>query len=253
MNNSNSINTPLHVVNFVASQSNFAFTMNLLFWGSINYTCCRFTFAALHAGDELLRPVKEQLVYSLCSLRWDYVHASDTQPMISNYLKMKNRNCIIVLEIDISDLFLPRVIPGKDEDFCIHKPETIKTGGTRSHQIVWRDFEYGRGSTDIPSWPKLDTGEMQATCRQWPECSTDYTAGVLVTLGNTSMGLLRTVIRGLAVMRPVCHLDTQNIIFWQFGHPKVYVSICWRWLFLEDKRCRSCSVTFIRHTKQYLA
>ena len=49
MNNSNSINTPLHVVNFVASQSNFAFTMNLLFRGSVNYTPCRFTFAALHA------------------------------------------------------------------------------------------------------------------------------------------------------------------------------------------------------------
>ena len=55
MNNSNSVNTPLHVVNLVASQSNFAFTMNLLFWGSINYTCCRFTFAALHAGDDHLR------------------------------------------------------------------------------------------------------------------------------------------------------------------------------------------------------
>ena len=48
MNNSYSINTPLHVVNFVASQSNFAFTMNLLF--------CRFTFAALLAGDKHLRP-----------------------------------------------------------------------------------------------------------------------------------------------------------------------------------------------------
>ena len=55
MNNSNSINTPLHVVNFVASQSNFAFTMNLLFRSSINYTRCRFTFAALHAGDLHLR------------------------------------------------------------------------------------------------------------------------------------------------------------------------------------------------------
>ena len=54
-------------------------------------------------------------------------------------------------------------------------------------------------------------------------------------------------------MRPACHLDTQNTISWQFGHPKVYVRICWRWLFLEDRRCRSCSVTFIRHTKQYLA
>ena len=51
----NSINTPLHVVHFVASQSNFAHTMNLLFWSSINYTCCRFTFAALHAGHERLR------------------------------------------------------------------------------------------------------------------------------------------------------------------------------------------------------
>ena len=59
--------------------------------------------------------------------------------------------------------------------------------------------------------------------------------------------------RGLAVMRPACHLDTQNTVFWQFGHPKVYVRICWRWLFLEDRGCRSCSVTFIRHTKQYLA
>ena len=58
--------------------------------------------------------------------------------------------------------------------------------------------------------------------------------------------------RGLAAMRPACHLDTQNTVFWQFGHPKVYVRICWRWLFLEDRRCRSCSVTFIRHTKQYL-
>ena len=59
MNNSIPINTPLHVVNFVAShisQSNFAFTMNLLFWGSISYICCRFTFAALHAaGYEHLR------------------------------------------------------------------------------------------------------------------------------------------------------------------------------------------------------
>ena len=57
MNNSNSINTPLHVVNFVASQSNFAYTVNLLFWGSINYTCCRFIFTELHAGDEHLRQV----------------------------------------------------------------------------------------------------------------------------------------------------------------------------------------------------
>ena len=32
--------------------------------------------------------------------------------------------------------------------------------------------------------------------------------------------------RGLAVMRPACHLDTQNTVFWQFGHPKVYVRIC---------------------------
>ena len=30
--------------------------------------------------------------------------------------------------------------------------------------------------------------------------------------------------RGLAAMRPACHLDTQNTVFWQFGHPKV----CWR-------------------------
>ena len=53
-------------------------------------------------------------------------------------------------------------------------------------------------------------------------------------------------------MRPACHLDTQNTVFWQFGHPKVYVRICWWWHFLEDRRCRSCSVTFIRHTKQLL-
>ena len=55
MNNYNYINTPLHVVNFVASQasqSNFAYAMNLLLWGSISYICCRFTFAALHAGYE---------------------------------------------------------------------------------------------------------------------------------------------------------------------------------------------------------
>ena len=49
MNNSNSTNTPLHVVNFVALQSKFAYTTNLLFRGSINYTWYRFTFAALHA------------------------------------------------------------------------------------------------------------------------------------------------------------------------------------------------------------
>ena len=60
MNNSNSINTPLHVVNFVASQSDFAFTMNLLLRGLINNTCCCFTFAALHAGDEHLR--QEQIL-----------------------------------------------------------------------------------------------------------------------------------------------------------------------------------------------
>ena len=59
--------------------------------------------------------------------------------------------------------------------------------------------------------------------------------------------------RGLAAMRPACHLDTQNTVFWKFGHPKVYVRICWRWLFLENRRCISCSVVFIRHTKQYLA
>ena len=54
-------------------------------------------------------------------------------------------------------------------------------------------------------------------------------------------------------MRPACHFDTQNTAFWQFGHPKFYVRICWWWLFLEDRRCRGCSVTFTRHTKQYLA
>ena len=26
-------------------------------------------------------------------------------------------------------------------------------------------------------------------------------------------------------MRPACHLDTQNTVFWQFGHPKIYVRI----------------------------
>ena len=53
MNNNNYINTPLHVVNFVASQasqSNFACAMNLLFWGSISYICCHFTLAALPPG-----------------------------------------------------------------------------------------------------------------------------------------------------------------------------------------------------------
>ena len=49
MNNSNSINTPLHVINFVASLSNFANDGSLLFRGSVNYTRYRFTFAGLHA------------------------------------------------------------------------------------------------------------------------------------------------------------------------------------------------------------
>ena len=49
--------------------------------------------------------------------------------------------------------------------------------------------------------------------------------------------------RGLAAYASTCHLDTQNTVFWQFGHPKVYVRICWWWLFLEDRRCRNCSVT----------
>ena len=49
MNNSNSINTPLHIVNFVASQSNFAYATKLLFRGSVNYTRYRCTFAAMRA------------------------------------------------------------------------------------------------------------------------------------------------------------------------------------------------------------
>ena len=50
---SNSINTPLHVVNFVASLSNFAIDRNLLFRGSDNYTRFRFTFCgSAHLGDE---------------------------------------------------------------------------------------------------------------------------------------------------------------------------------------------------------
>ena len=72
MNNSNSINTPLHVVNFVASQSNFASTTNLLFRGSINYTCYRFTFAALRAEGmnicverEVREAVQSEIVLAL--------------------------------------------------------------------------------------------------------------------------------------------------------------------------------------------
>ena len=42
-------NLALHVVNFVASQSNFAYATNLLYRGSVNYTCHRFTFAAQSA------------------------------------------------------------------------------------------------------------------------------------------------------------------------------------------------------------
>ena len=53
-------------------------------------------------------------------------------------------------------------------------------------------------------------------------------------------------------LRPTCHLDTKITVFWQFGHTKVHVRICWWWLFIEDKRGRSC-VTFIVHTKQLLA
>ena len=49
MNNSNFMNTPLHVVNFVASQFNFSYTTNLLFRGSVNNTRYRFTFEALCA------------------------------------------------------------------------------------------------------------------------------------------------------------------------------------------------------------
>ena len=56
MNKSNYINTLLHVVSFVASQSSFANATNLLFRGSVNYTFYRFTFAALRAyGNEHLR------------------------------------------------------------------------------------------------------------------------------------------------------------------------------------------------------
>ena len=73
------------------------------------------------------------------------------------------------------------------------------------------------------------------------------------SLDESNLSIGRVNPRGLATMRPACHLDTQDTVFWQFGHPKVYVRICWRWLFLEDRRCRSCSVTFIRDTKQYLA
>ena len=73
MNKSNSINTPLHVVNFVASHTShtdFAFTMNLLFWGSISYICYRFTFAALHAaGDEHLRQ-DDTLVFKCIWVGW---------------------------------------------------------------------------------------------------------------------------------------------------------------------------------------
>ena len=52
----------------------------------------------------------------------------------------------------------------------------------------------------------------------------------------TSVSQLQLTIdtRGLAVMRPACHLDRQNTVFWQFGHPKFYDRICWRWLFLDQ-------------------
>ena len=72
-------------------------------------------------------------------------------------------------------------------------------------------------------------------------------------VGNPGISVAWFPGRGLAAMCPACHLDTQNTVFWQFGHAKVNVRICWRWLFLEDRKCRSCSVTFIKHTKQYLA
>ena len=50
MNNSNSINTPLHVVNFVASLPNFANDRNLIFRGGY-----RFTFSELTPRELTLR------------------------------------------------------------------------------------------------------------------------------------------------------------------------------------------------------
>ena len=59
--------------------------------------------------------------------------------------------------------------------------------------------------------------------------------------------------RGLAVMRPACHLDTQNTVFDSLDTQKFMSEFVEDDFFLQDRRCRSCSVTFIRHTKQYLA
>ena len=57
--------------------------------------------------------------------------------------------------------------------------------------------------------------------------------------------------QGLSGLCIQCVIWTpRTLFFWQFGHPNIFVRICWWWLFLEDRRCRSCSVTLIRHTKQ---
>ena len=76
MNNtgSNSINTPLHVVNFVSSLSNFANDGNLPFRVSFSYTCYRFTQklkGQLHLqADICWEHTLVCILYSPCSLEY---------------------------------------------------------------------------------------------------------------------------------------------------------------------------------------
>ena len=139
---------------------------------------------------------------------------------------------------------------------------TIRRWENSIISLRWRFLEIPHNKIWV-SWGVLFKGlgvqkGTQTPCwlRPWPAESGGSKSAWLTRIqwkvNHWTLVFQRTEI-AFPVMRPACHLDTQNTVFWQFGHPKVYVRICWIWLFLEDRRCRSCSVTFIRHTKQYLA
>ena len=49
---------------------------------------------------------------------------------------------------------------------------------------------HSRELTDITSLQPMGALEMIGNSHKWPACSTDYTAGMLIRLGNTGMCLL---------------------------------------------------------------